>query len=168
MSAIKWNERSSVAANAARALPHMISRYFGKVRKALRTKASPADLHTLRLASKKVRYTLELFEPCYGAEFHTRMETFKDVQTALGYVNDAVTVRRMVGDLMPHSARRKALRAYMKTRTAEKAEEFRVQWMEKFDAPGEERRWMEVLKQPRHTPEPAPRAKKARAKSSGD
>jgi CHAD domain-containing protein len=155
MSAIQWNERASAAANAKRELPRMMSAYFAEVREALGAKISPANLHEIRLASKKVRYTLELLQPCYGEEFAERMEALKDVQTSLGEVNDAVATARLLGDSMPSSPRRKMVRAYLKKLAAEKAEEFRIHWTEKFDAAGEEARWMQVLGNPRRVKQDA-------------
>jgi CHAD domain-containing protein len=109
-------------------------------------KHSPAALHRVRLASKKVRYTLELFRPCYGAAgFDARLQALKDVQTSLGDVNDAVATWRLLGKMMPHSPRRQALREYLKKRAAEKAEEFRAQWTERFDAAGQEQWWTDFL-----------------------
>ena len=146
MSRAVWNERSTASANAHRVLPQIMSEYFAEVRKALEAKPSPANLHKVRLASKRLRYTLELFQPCYGRKFDERMKALKNVQTALGDVNDAVTAGQLVRDAMPQSPRRKALRGYLKKRAAEKAEEFRVHWMEQFDAAGQEKLWLEFLK----------------------
>ena len=133
----EWNQRASAAANARRHLPRMMSKYFVEVRDALTQKQSPARLHPIRLASKKVRYTLELFRSCYRtAEFDARMEALKDVQTSLGEVNDAVAAWRLLRKMMPHSPHREALREFLKSRAAKKAEEFRKHWAEQFDAPG--------------------------------
>jgi CHAD domain-containing protein len=141
-----WDERASAAVNARRRLPHMMSEYFAEVREALTGKHSPAALHRVRLASKKVRYTLELFRPCYGAAgFDARLQALKDVQTSLGDVNDAVATWRLLAKLMPHAPRREALREYLKKRAAEKAEEFRAQWTERFDAAGQEQWWTDFL-----------------------
>ena len=142
----EWNERSSAEVNARRELPRMISEYFAEVRDALGDKHSPASLHRIRLASKKVRYTLELFRPCYGAAaFDARLKALKDVQTSLGDVNDAVAASQLIGELMPHSPGRHALRAFLKQRAKEKAEEFRAHWTGEFDAPGQERWWTGFL-----------------------
>ena len=144
----EWNERATAATNARRELPRLMSAYFRDVRGALAAKPSPARLHKIRLASKKIRYTLELFAPCYGAAFEERMKALKDVQTSLGGVNDAVAARALLKEIMPAGPQRKNLAAYLKKRAAEKAEEFRVHWGEKFDAPGEERRWLAFLRKP--------------------
>jgi CHAD domain-containing protein len=141
-----WDEGESAAVNARRQLPRMMSEYFGEVREALGDKHSPAALHQVRLASKKVRYTLELFRQCYGAAgFDARLKALKDVQTSLGDVNDAVTTWRLVSKVMAHSPRRHALREYLKKRAAEKAGEFRAHWTERFDADGQERWWTDFL-----------------------
>jgi CHAD domain-containing protein len=141
-----WDERKSAAVNARRQLPRTMSEYFAEVRAALAEKHSPAALHRVRLASKKVRYTLELFRQCYGAAgFDARLKALKDVQTSLGDVNDAVTTWRLLAKVMPHSPRRRVLREYLKKRAAEKAGEFRAQWSEKFDAAGQERWWTDFL-----------------------
>ncbi len=142
----RWDERASAAVNARRRLPRIMSEYFKEVRDALAKKPSPASLHRIRLASKKVRYTLEPFRSRYSAAaFDARMKALKDVQTSLGEVNDAVSARRLVSKLMPDSPSRRALRAFLKHRAAEKADEFRVHWTEKFDAPGQERWWTGFL-----------------------
>lgn len=143
---LEWNERASAEANARRQLPHMMSEYFAAVRDALAEKQSPARLHRIRLASKKVRYTLELFRSCYPAhEFDARLEALKNVQTSLGDVNDAVAAWRLLRKTAPQSPQREALREFFKSRAAKKAEEFRQHWAEEFDAPGRERWWTEFL-----------------------
>ncbi len=149
MSRIEWSERSSAAANARRELPRMMAEYFSDVRQALEGRPSPAKLHKIRLASKKVRYTLELFKPCYDAGFDERMEALKSVQTSLGDVNDAVAAAGLIDDVMPPSERRKTLKAYLKKRAAGKAEEFRVHWKEEFDVEGRERWWTDFLAKPK-------------------
>jgi CHAD domain-containing protein len=142
----QWDERTSAAVNAQWRLPRMMSEYFADVRAALADEHSPAALHRVRLASKKLRYTLELFRQCYGAAgFDARLKSLKDLQTSLGDVNDAVTTWRLLAKVMPHSPRRQALREYLKKRAAENAEEFRAHWTEKFDADGQERWWTDFL-----------------------
>lgn len=145
----EWNERANAAVNAGRQLPRLTAAYFRDVRDILAAKPSPAHLHKIRLASKKIRYTLELFAQCYGPEFEHRMKALKDVQTSLGDVNDAVAAHGLLKEILPAGPQRKNLRAYLKKRAAEKAEEFRVHWTEKFDAPGEEERWVSFLRKPK-------------------
>jgi CHAD domain-containing protein len=143
---MKLNQHSSAEVNARRQLPPLMFEYFAAVRDALAEKQSPARLHRIRLASKKVRYTLELFRACYQThEFDARLQALRDVQTLLGDINDAVAAWRLLGKLMPHSPRRQALREFLKSRAAKKAEEFREHWAQAFDAPGRELWWTEFL-----------------------
>jgi CHAD domain-containing protein len=144
-----------------------MSGYFEEVRDALARNTKAANLHPVRLASKKIRYTLELFRDCYGAEFDQRMEALKDVQTALGDVNDAVASAALLKDVMPNSEERKNVREFLKKRAAEKAEEFRVHWTQQFDAAGEETRWLTFLRHPRgHAATARTKAKRPAAKKS--
>jgi CHAD domain-containing protein len=143
---MKWNQSASAQTNARRRLPGIMSAYFDEVRDALTEKRSPARLHRIRLASKKVRYTLELFRSCYRPEeFDARLDALKDVQTSLGDVNDAVATWRLVAKMIPPSPRRLALREFLNHRAAAKAEEFQAHWTQRFDAPGREQWWTEFL-----------------------
>lgn len=45
-------------------------------------------LHDLRKAAKKVRYQLDLFTPCYGAEYGELIERLKSIQDSLGELQD--------------------------------------------------------------------------------
>jgi len=142
----KWDERKSAAANARLELPRMMSEYFAEVREALAGEHSPAGLHPVRLASKKVRYTLELFRPCYDAAgFDARVKALKDVQTSLGDVNDAVATWQLLEKVMPDSRQSAALHKVLNKRAEDKAEEFRAHWTERFDAEGQERWWTDFL-----------------------
>ncbi len=58
---------------------------------------SAKALHKFRLATKRVRYTLELFRPCCGPGLEQRIETLRRIQQHLGDLNDYATTRRLVG-----------------------------------------------------------------------
>lgn len=49
---------------------------------------SPHSLHMLRISAKKLRYTLELFEPCYGDTLDPFIASIKDLQEILGDIHD--------------------------------------------------------------------------------
>lgn len=57
--------------------------------------ANITELHQMRIASKRLRYTLEIFEPLYRArpdlapKFTTNLETVKQIQEQLGEIHDA-------------------------------------------------------------------------------
>lgn len=44
--------------------------------------------HALRIAAKRLRYTMELFRPLYGGDFTEALQTIKSLQEALGEVHD--------------------------------------------------------------------------------
>jgi CHAD domain-containing protein len=134
-----WEPGVAAEANARRVLPGLAGEYFAQVRRTLAENPAPADLHRVRLATKRRRYTLELFRPCYGPGLATRLAALRVVQQLLGEVNDCVTAAK----LLP---RRMRARDFVERRSAEKAAEFRKNWTEVFDAAGRERLWVGFLK----------------------
>src|ERR1017187_9363655 len=81
---LKWDKRAGVAGNARRELPRLVSAYFARVRAFLAEDGTPRELHRMRLASKRLRYTLELFRPCYAAGLEERLDALKVLQDWLG------------------------------------------------------------------------------------
>ncbi len=51
----------------------------------------PRDLHRVRIAAKKLRYTLEMVAP-----HHPRLDQIKRLQTDLGRINDYETARALI------------------------------------------------------------------------
>lgn len=47
------------------------------------------ELHQMRIAAKRLRYTMELFAPFYGAEFEKAIDRIKAIQEHLGHIHDA-------------------------------------------------------------------------------
>lgn len=56
------------------------------------------ELHDLRIAAKRLRYTLELFEPQFGAEGKRLISRVKDLQEELGNLHDHDVRIDFVGD----------------------------------------------------------------------
>jgi CHAD domain-containing protein len=137
---IKWDERSTVAANARRILPKLAADYFEQVRRFLATEREPKELHRMRLASKRLRYTLELFRPCYGRGLEERLDALKKLQDALGDVNDAVSASELLSGRTAQKVQK-----FLSARAEEKAQEFRLHWTESFDAPNREKWWTGYL-----------------------
>jgi len=129
---------------ASHELPKLVATYFSTVRKALAKDPSPPELHRLRLATKHLRYTLELFRSCYGPGLEARLEELRDVQQILGEINDCAATVRLLKS-MPASPDRKHGVTFLDTQAHRKAHLFRTQWTEKFDAPGRERWWIHYL-----------------------
>jgi CHAD domain-containing protein len=139
---IKWDEKAGLLPNARRELPRLIAAYFSQVREVLAKDGSPRKLHKLRLASKRLRYTLELFRPCYPVGLEERLDTLRKLQDSLGEVNDAVASARLLRDALK---RQPKVRKFLDDRAAEQAAEFARYWKETFDAPGREAWWTDFL-----------------------
>jgi CHAD domain-containing protein len=148
-----WDERAGAAVNARRELPQLAASYFAQVRALLADDPSPARLHRLRLLTKRLRYTLELFRPCYGPALDTRLAALRRIQQLLGEVNDSAAAGRLLSkSMIPASPQRARILRYLEERASVKAQEFRKDWAEVFDAPGQERCWTTYLARHARTP----------------
>jgi CHAD domain-containing protein len=148
-----WDERTGAAANAHRELPLLAASFFAQVRALLAEDPSPAELHRLRLFTKRLRYTLELFRPCYGPALETRLAALRRIQQSLGEVNDSAAAGQLLSQAMSAASPQRArILRYLEGRAALKAQEFRKDWAEVFDAPGQERWWTTYLARHARTP----------------
>ena len=157
---IKWDEGSGPGPNARHRLPRLVSAYFAQGRELLAANPKPAEWHALRLATKRLRYTLELFRPCYGPGLRTRLAALRRLQQFLGEVNDCATaaaiLRKMAGARSASLARAER---FLEQRSESRMEAFRREWTQGFDAPGQELWWTAYLA--RHARAPGGRAAKA-------
>ncbi|MEZ5365849.1 MAG: CHAD domain-containing protein [Bryobacterales bacterium] len=130
-----WRPSESACENAVERLPLLVERLFAAGRDALSEPAPDVSaLHRLRLEAKRVRYTLEVFAPCYGPELDDRLEQLKILQDALGDINDCRASRAHATGADMH--------ALLEARQQALAQEFERFWSTVFDAPGECEGWM--------------------------
>jgi|SRR5579872_927308 len=135
-----WLASKSASENASLKLPQVAREYFRGGRELFRrAPAAAAKLHSFRLATKRFRYTLELFRPCYGPGLDQKLERLRKVQDYLGDINDCATTRRL---LRPAP---KTIAVFLARRMKGKTSAMRRYWRESFDAPGQERRWTDYL-----------------------
>jgi CHAD domain-containing protein len=150
---VRWDERTGATANARRELPRLAASYFAQVRALLANDPSPAKLHRLRLLTKRLRFTLELFRPCYGPGLETRLAALRRIQQSLGEVNDSTAAARLISKSMSTASPQRArVLQHLEERAAVKAQEFRKDWAEVFDAPGQEIWWTTYLARHARTP----------------
>ncbi len=148
-----WDERAGAGTNAHRELPHLAVSFFTQVRALLADDPAAPMLHRLRLLTKRLRYTLELFRPCYGPGLETRLAALRRIQQLLGEVNDSAAAGRLLSRSMSTASPQRArVLRHLEERGTVKAQEFRKDWAEVFDAPGQERWWTTYLARHAHTP----------------
>jgi len=134
------------AAYAARQMPKLARKFFKRGRRAANRSAAPEALHQFRLAAKRLRYALELFQPVYGPGLAVRLGALQQLQRRLGEVNDCVTVCELLQHAPPEAAR--AARVAVRRLSAlgeQRTRNFRLYWKRSFDAPEIERRWIAYL-----------------------
>jgi CHAD domain-containing protein len=149
------NPSLAATRSACRQLPVTVHDYFLVVRKLLAADPPPAELHTVRLATKRLRYTLELFRPCYGPGLEIRLASLQGLQKVLGEINDCAAAERLIVGLAPASAARKRIETFLRRRASVKAVALRKEWHDSFDAPGREHWWIQYLSK-------KPKSRKAR------
>jgi len=92
---------SQTDATLRAAVPAILDRLFKQVRKRGRQfeKLSPDERHRLRIAGKKLRYGIELFESLYSEKDIARLiRPLKLAQDDLGAINDAHVARRLLAE----------------------------------------------------------------------
>jgi len=150
---VTWDEGAGPAPNARRILPGLVAAYFGQGRQTLARNPQPAEFHALRLATKRLRYILELFRPCYGPAFRARLAALHRLQQLLGEVNDCAAAAAVLREAAGRkSAQLPRLEEFLRRRGFAKTEEFRREWTQAFDAPGQERWWTTYLARQARTP----------------
>jgi len=144
MPQIEWNKRIGAAANARRALPRLAEQFFSQVGTALSADPDAEQLHRVRLAAKRMRYTLELFRPCYGPALEQRIESLRELQQILGEINDCAVTRRLLASTVRSPNRAKAER-FLTSRQKRKTAELRRLWTTRLGTQSQHDRWLTYL-----------------------
>ncbi len=110
---------------AAGLLAGLVPAYWKAGDVAARSEASWSDLHSFRLATKHLRYTMELFAATCGRGVAERLDVLKRVQTHLGEVNDCDTARGL--DVIANDT---ALAGWLAARQKTEREKFIKTWAE--------------------------------------
>ena len=134
---MKWTRTRNAIAGARRALPKLVEKYFKAGRKAADGKRSPEELHDFRIKTKRLRYTLELFCPLYGAQLEHELDPIRDLQSVLGKLHDYRIIATLLAD-------DPVVQAKLQRLTKKKLKDFHEQWAE-FDSDGQLNRWKQLL-----------------------
>jgi CHAD domain-containing protein len=122
---------------AARLLPGMMEDLFRAGRWAARLDSTRRRMHRFRLKTKRMRYTLEIFEPVYGAKTKGIMESLKGLQETLGAINDCATTIEMI-------RRDRGAADAVRLLATKREAEFRAYWKTHF-RPNNRVQWKAVL-----------------------
>ncbi len=144
-----WKPTAAVQSDAARVLPAMLRQFFVHGDKVVKPNTSERRLHQFRLEAKRARYTLELFEPLYGAAIKVHLEGIRKVQQVLGQLNDCQATLELIEDLEA-KPERSWLEA-IELRRDKKREDFVELWLDEFTDPARRGDWMARLEQPAST-----------------
>ena len=136
--------KTSITRTAHQTLPRLADEFFERGHRAAKEKASPAELHQFRIASKKFRYSLELFLPLFGPALKPGLEKIKQVQGLLGDINDCETVRNMISEYKGTGS----VAAWLKRKQRKRIGEFRTCWVETLGTESELRTWKDLLSHP--------------------
>ena len=143
---ILWNPTDTTVENAQAKLPDLAAGLFAAGRKAIKQKGKTKPLHEFRLAVKRFRYTLEIFQPLYGPALDSRLAKLRRIQQYLGAINDCRTTRALVLETQKiKSLLAKEILSQLDSREKEKIRQFHRYWQETFNVPGEEKRWIQYL-----------------------
>jgi CHAD domain-containing protein len=122
------DSRIAIEETALRILPKMAADFLDRGNAAAQARLAPEKLHAFRIASKKFRYTLELFVPLYGTTLNAWLESVKAIQTVLGDINDCVTVAQIIADYKDSGD----TASWLRKRQRRKVEQFSRLWLKEF------------------------------------
>jgi CHAD domain-containing protein len=133
-----WDSSKSPEENASQKLPALARVYFGAGRALFAAQPTAGAFHKFRLETKRFRYTLELFESCYGPGLEERLKLLRTIQNVLGEINDCATTAKLLGE-------KSRISKFLERRMALKARALRTLWRQTFDGAGQETRWTNYL-----------------------
>lgn len=132
---------SNNAAEVARGImPAMTDDLFRAGRRAARPGSTHYQMHRFRLMAKRVRYTLEAFDPVYGMSTTEIMESLKGLQEHLGAINDCAATLEMV-------AKNREASAAVRSLASKRESDFRAYWKRHF-GPRVREHWKAILGEP--------------------
>ena len=140
-----WDADASVRQNVGRRLPKMARKYLASGTQALEGQSSWEEMHEFRLATKRFRYSVELFGPLYGPGVDTRLEDLRTIQTMLGEANDCIVTAAMLGNATETASARERLQEKAEAKT----KKLRAWWRASFHAAAAQERWISYFARPK-------------------
>lgn len=143
---LEWRPADPCALNAQRVLPQVAAGFLALGREVLAGEPAPRELHALRLAGKRLRYSLELFREFYGPELGQVLRTLKKLQRMLGEISDCDATETLIraGGLADAEGARELLRNVAEKRT-EATRLFLSRWRSLLGSADLETAWTSAL-----------------------
>jgi len=148
---MKFRPKKSARQNAARVLPRLAAKFFRAGDASVDDDLRASEVHDFRIRTKRFRYVLEYFRPCYGQALEGYLEVVRGVQSVLGELNDCRSTRILLDRLLEPGdppARHKKLFAAMARRESGLLEKYRSYWRENVANPESRERFVRYLSHP--------------------
>ena len=97
---------ASLARNARAIVAVRVAEMFDFAH-AIGDKAEDEDLHNMRIAAKRLRYTLEMFRPALASDGPALIDTVKELQERIGPIHDADVLDSIVRQRLAVVAQRR-------------------------------------------------------------
>ncbi len=137
-----------VASEAASGiLPDILKNHLRRGHRAAREDTPEKKLHRFRIATKEMRYTLDMFAPLYGDGIGEIVDRLKKLQTHLGSIHDCAVTRDLLDDAQSAAGKEDILRALEKRRD-KKLERFLRDYKRDFGDKEMIHRWTKLLRHP--------------------
>ncbi len=82
---------------ASQILPVRLAETWSRVR-AVKQSGSARALHDLRISARRLRYSMEIYAPCFVDEFRGAIQEIKEVQVLLGRLHDRDVALQWLAD----------------------------------------------------------------------
>ena len=80
----------------------------------IRDPAKMDELHNMRIAAKRLRYTMEVFAPCFGPEFTRILKTIEEIQERIGAIHDCDVLIPLLEETLTRETKQEKKQALQK------------------------------------------------------
>jgi triphosphatase len=145
---VRKSADAPTAADAAASLfPALLKDYLHRGARVAHRSASPKQLHRFRIATKEIRYTLDIFGALYGGAVADFGEKLKKLQADLGAIHDCTATGSLVEHSKSSGGRKEILRDLEKRRR-KKTDRFVLNYHREFENKRTVREWKKALQIP--------------------
>ncbi|HEU0123133.1 MAG TPA: CHAD domain-containing protein [Bryobacteraceae bacterium] len=134
----RWRKWSDHAREPVADLPVAIAKFFEAGREAAAS-GEPGELHQLRIAAKRLRYTIEILDPEGG---EAPLAGLRALQRQLGAMQDAIAAESLLGQLPKLSSSARRVAGELQRRSRDYAGAASRAWPRRF-GPRVEKAWLD-------------------------